>query len=59
MSGSMITNNANDPSLNEIGHYVVTSHPPGSVLSAVRCSFFGDGSVVRLTFWCHVWLNHT
>ncbi|KAL3805655.1 hypothetical protein HJC23_005899 [Cyclotella cryptica] len=45
MSAAMITNNTNDPSLNEIGHYVVTSHPPGSVLSAVRCSFFGDGSV--------------
>jgi hypothetical protein len=43
----------NDPSLNEIGHYVVTAQPSGSVLSAVKCSFFGDGSVVRTNHLMH------
>jgi hypothetical protein len=39
-----------NPSLNEIGHYVVTSHPPGAVLSAVKCDFFGDGSLVSYIY---------
>ena len=29
---------------NEIGHYVVTAHPSGSVLSAIRCSFLSPNS---------------
>ena len=29
---------------NEIGHYVVTAHPSGSVLSATRCSFLSPNS---------------
>ena len=28
----------------EIGHYVVTAHPSGSVLSAVQCSFLSANS---------------
>src|SRR6056300_1556012 len=28
----------------EIGHYVVTAHPSGSVLSATRCSFLSPNS---------------
>ena len=32
------------PDLLEVGHYVVTSHPPGSVVSAVRCNFLGPSS---------------
>ena len=28
----------------EIGHYVVTAHPSGSVLSATRCSFLSSNS---------------
>ena len=28
----------------EIGHYVVTAHPSGSVLSAVQCSFLSPNS---------------
>jgi hypothetical protein len=48
-----------NPSLNEIGHYVVTSHPPGAVLSAAKCDFFGDGSlvscfIVRIDDWSGV-----
>ncbi|EJK52454.1 hypothetical protein THAOC_28264, partial [Thalassiosira oceanica] len=30
--------------LREVGHYVVTSHPPGSVIASVRCSYLSTGS---------------
>ena len=28
-----------DPDLSEIGHYVATAHPPGSVFSSAKCAF--------------------
>lgn len=30
--------------LREVGHYVVTSHPPGSVVTSVRCNFLSSSS---------------
>ncbi|KAL7541769.1 hypothetical protein ACHAXR_012157, partial [Thalassiosira sp. AJA248-18] len=34
-----------DPDLAEIGHYVVTAHPPGAVTSSIKCSFLSSNSV--------------
>jgi len=31
---------------NETSHYVVTAHPPGSVLAATKCNFLGPDSKV-------------
>ena len=36
-----------DPNIYEIGHYVVTAQPSGSVMSAVKCSFLAPDSIVR------------
>jgi hypothetical protein len=39
---------SNSSSQNEISHYVVTAHPPGSVLLAAKCNFLAPTSLVRI-----------
>lgn len=34
-----------DPDLSEIGHYVATAHPPGSVFASFKCNFLAADSV--------------
>ena len=38
------SNNNNNPDLAEIGHYVVTAHPPSSVYTSIKCSFLPSSS---------------
>lgn len=41
---AVVAGGVDDDDKYEIGHYVVTAHPSGSVLSAVQCSFLSPNS---------------
>ena len=46
------------PQEKNAGHYVVTAHRPGGVITSIKCSFVEPNSVVSLYVPCYIFFRN-